>query len=331
MTIVALPNGRRLRRQLQPGESARSLWHRGREAQSSEVSPGHPRVVHTEAARRSRSLNSGRQQRRDHAPAEELPAFLLPFASASTASRSAAAAALAARRFLRQPQQRQRLQRQLATLGASASLASSSAVDALQRGLSPLLLSSDGAISSLVYLLHSAGGAVGLLPGENDPGDVRPQLQEQALRLLRNRKVARVQVVPGTAGLFGVGERKAKTVTTFYTEEDFKCPVCFELLLRPVVTPCLHVFCRDCMLAVLLRTSMCPLCRGPVYAEQLEPVEESSSEKIVDFSLNYNLLPVTCTQCYWQGPLSSWTSNHNARRCRRIARHLRRTDPIEKH
>lgn len=45
------------------------------------------------------------------------------------------------------------------------------------------------------------------------------------------------------------------------------------------------------------------------------------------FVFQYLLLPVECQQCYWQGPISSWTSNHNARRCRRIARHLRRIQP----
>lgn len=202
---------------------------------------------------------------------------------------------------VKQPNQRQRLQRQLVDIASSFTAASTSTAEALQRGLSPLLLSSDGAISGLAHLLHSAGGFFGFLSEENNPGDIRPQLQSQALRLLRNHKVKRVQYVaaPSGDGRRGAawsaagrkGEKhrnnnKMKLITSYYTEEDFKCPICFELLLRPVVTPCLHIFCRDCMLAVLMRTSMCPLCRGPVYASQLESIEECSSEKVVDFALN---------------------------------------------
>lgn len=41
---------------------------------------------------------------------------------------------------------------------------------------------------------------------------------------------------------------------------------------------------------------MCPLCRGPVYASQLESIEECSSEKVVDFALNVGL-PSTWLDC----------------------------------
>ncbi|PFH36978.1 hypothetical protein BESB_034360 [Besnoitia besnoiti] len=359
MTMVSLPDGRRLRRQVQPGDAVAAVEARWRgdaggrslSQRSSSSTPRrwlHDIVGAAPVARASEAPAGARRARSLHPVGEPedgifaspvrdaSPPLVFPFASASAASRSAAAAALASRRYLRQPHQRQRLQRQLAALGTSMSAASTSAVDALQRGLSPLLLSSDGAISGLAWLLQSAGGVLGVVAEENDPGDIRPQLQEHALRLLRNRKVKRIQLVSdasaasASSSFFRRDAGALKAITTYYTEEDFKCPICFEIFLRPVVTPCLHIFCRDCMLAVLLRTSMCPLCRGPVYAEQLEPIEACSSEKVVDFALNYLLLPVGCTQCYWQGPVSSWASNHNARRCRRIARHLRRTDPAPK-
>ncbi|XP_023676862.2 zinc-binding protein A33-like [Paramormyrops kingsleyae] len=48
-----------------------------------------------------------------------------------------------------------------------------------------------------------------------------------------------------------------------FLEEDLSCPVCFDTFQQPVVLPCSHSFCRDC-LANSWRTSSrpeCPNCR----------------------------------------------------------------------
>ncbi|CAH8452979.1 unnamed protein product [Dicrocoelium dendriticum] len=45
-------------------------------------------------------------------------------------------------------------------------------------------------------------------------------------------------------------------------ESSVTCPICLGLLYKPILLPCSHVFCRECILsAVDLTASQCPLCR----------------------------------------------------------------------
>jgi Lon protease-like protein len=51
------------------------------------------------------------------------------------------------------------------------------------------------------------------------------------------------------------------------TEEDFDCPVCFDLLINPVTTSCGHTMCRKCLLESIDNSSAaikCPQCRRPL-------------------------------------------------------------------
>lgn len=46
----------------------------------------------------------------------------------------------------------------------------------------------------------------------------------------------------------------------FYT--DFMCPICLQLLIKPVVLPCKHELCMPCFQAHVEVTSLCcPMCR----------------------------------------------------------------------
>ena len=66
--------------------------------------------------------------------------------------------------------------------------------------------------------------------------------------------------------------------------EEHECPICFDNLSDPVITPCLHIFCRTCVEEVCstetIDTSLsevdiargarpCPLCRGPIEKTKL--------------------------------------------------------------
>ncbi|XP_026207716.1 zinc finger protein RFP-like [Anabas testudineus] len=46
------------------------------------------------------------------------------------------------------------------------------------------------------------------------------------------------------------------------SEEQFRCPICLEMLARPVSTPCGHNFCMSCITAYWnnTRVSQCPIC-----------------------------------------------------------------------
>lgn len=44
---------------------------------------------------------------------------------------------------------------------------------------------------------------------------------------------------------------------------DLSCPICTELLCRPVTTPCGHSFCKLCLELALSTKPYCPICREP--------------------------------------------------------------------
>ncbi|CAI9150799.1 unnamed protein product [Rangifer tarandus platyrhynchus] len=56
------------------------------------------------------------------------------------------------------------------------------------------------------------------------------------------------------------------SAATSYTEDDFYCPVCQEVLKTPVWTvACQHVFCRKCFLIAVRESGIhCPLCHGSI-------------------------------------------------------------------
>ena len=56
------------------------------------------------------------------------------------------------------------------------------------------------------------------------------------------------------------------------TEDVLTCPVCFELLARPVTLQCGHTFCLHCATLALLRQPACPCCRAAVPPDARLPV-----------------------------------------------------------
>eukprot|EP00887_Chlorella_sp_A99_P003475 scaffold7.g3475.t1 len=48
-----------------------------------------------------------------------------------------------------------------------------------------------------------------------------------------------------------------------------ECAICIDSFEVPVVTPCSHWFCRECIVGVLQANSKCPLCRAVLAANQL--------------------------------------------------------------
>ena len=42
-------------------------------------------------------------------------------------------------------------------------------------------------------------------------------------------------------------------------EDNEECPVCFDVLSNPRITPCAHAFCLECITNVILRNPECPM------------------------------------------------------------------------
>ena len=47
------------------------------------------------------------------------------------------------------------------------------------------------------------------------------------------------------------------------------CPICLDVLHEPVVSPCGHVFCYDCVRQSLAYSMTCPVCRRPISSHRV--------------------------------------------------------------
>uniref|UniRef100_A0A2S2NKX0 E3 ubiquitin-protein ligase n=1 Tax=Schizaphis graminum TaxID=13262 RepID=A0A2S2NKX0_SCHGA len=47
-------------------------------------------------------------------------------------------------------------------------------------------------------------------------------------------------------------------------DEDYKCPVCFEVFITPTLLNCSHMFCEWCIYKLLEQNDQCPICRGRI-------------------------------------------------------------------
>ncbi|KAK3318252.1 helicase-like protein [Apodospora peruviana] len=63
-------------------------------------------------------------------------------------------------------------------------------------------------------------------------------------------------------------------------ESQEECAVCMELMTKPVITHCKHVFCLGCISKVIEIQQKCPMCRAPLSDDKLvEPAPEASSDE----------------------------------------------------
>ncbi|CAI2368419.1 unnamed protein product [Moneuplotes crassus] len=78
---------------------------------------------------------------------------------------------------------------------------------------------------------------------------------------------------------------------------DLRCPICQEIFEDPVVTPCDHVFCNECIKKMILikkMKSMCPNCRRPLNKRELQTISifSKACKTIKQLKIENNL----CTQ-----------------------------------
>ena len=91
---------------------------------------------------------------------------------------------------------------------------------------------------------------------------------------------------------------------------DFRCAICFASLpLDPVVTPCQHCFCQECLAESMKRSNRCPMDRVAITEEQIMPLE----------GLVRRVFDEVAVRCPYEG--CSWTGQmghyeQHARRCK---------------
>jgi hypothetical protein len=71
-----------------------------------------------------------------------------------------------------------------------------------------------------------------------------------------------------------------------------KCGICLSTVVTPMRTPCVHAFCRDCILASLHSSNKCPECNTRITRRSLQPFEYLEA-----LATNYKQLLVECGFC----------------------------------
>ena len=89
---------------------------------------------------------------------------------------------------------------------------------------------------------------------------------------------------------------------------DLICAICMGLPPEPVLTPCEHLFCRECLQQALFRQRLCPVDRTEVLADQVKHLRDGSLLHRI-----WGGIPVKCAQhasgCAWTGPIADYQSH----------------------
>ncbi|XP_021070473.1 E3 ubiquitin-protein ligase RNF138 isoform X2 [Mus pahari] len=102
------------------------------------------------------------------------------------------------------------------------------------------------------------------------------------------------------------------SAATSYTEDDFYCPVCQEVLKTPVRTAaCQHVFCRKCFLTAMRESGIhCPLCRGSVTRR-----ERACPERALDLENIMRRFSGSCRCC--SKKIKFYRMRHHYKSCKK--------------
>lgn len=90
--------------------------------------------------------------------------------------------------------------------------------------------------------------------------------------------------------------------------KDLICAICMGLPPEPVLTPCEHLFCRDCLQQALYRQRSCPVDRTEFSADQVRHLRDGS----LLFRI-WGGIPVKCAHhlsgCAWTGQMSDYKAH----------------------
>jgi hypothetical protein len=96
--------------------------------------------------------------------------------------------------------------------------------------------------------------------------------------------------------------------------DNYKCPICHELLRSPTQCPQGHVFCRECINIVANQPDCrCPMDRISFCKSQLHPnlfVQNCIND--LSIKCKHSSIPDSDEQCSWSGPLHSLEKHETA-------------------
>lgn len=90
--------------------------------------------------------------------------------------------------------------------------------------------------------------------------------------------------------------------------QDLICAICMQLPPEPVLTPCEHLFCRDCLQQALIGHPTCPVDRTEVTVDQVRHLSDGSLLQRI-----WGGIPVKCAHhlsgCAWTGAIADYKSH----------------------
>ena len=90
--------------------------------------------------------------------------------------------------------------------------------------------------------------------------------------------------------------------------EEFLCPVCTNVVEKPVETACHHVFCKKCLSQAVERMPVCPCCRANVKGDSVSALQP------VLFRM-YSRIQMKCAMhckgCDWKGNITDMEEHLN--------------------
>ena len=91
---------------------------------------------------------------------------------------------------------------------------------------------------------------------------------------------------------------------------EMVCSICCSIPhVDPMITPCQHIFCRDCILQALARCRRCPNCREPGHRWIRNEHRVTRLEGVVNRI--WQSIPVECPSngCHWKGSMGDYKAH----------------------
>ena len=71
-------------------------------------------------------------------------------------------------------------------------------------------------------------------------------------------------------------------------DSELSCSICYEVFVEPVRLPCLHAFCKGCILQMEEIKRKCPLCRATYKLRGKDTLLAGCIQKIIESAYNEN-------------------------------------------